>query len=260
MTRIELITSDSNKLYQLFEFLDRCKGPRKHNYTTKKTVKQGYDVIEWVISGRDLYGYIIDKDGMVVETKFKFDETNMDTAFMYFKTNNSIFTNKKNIIDKLPACVVFSIDTQEKKLCISKIRDNLIFKITYPIHTFSETDTSLPLSSDYLSHISDTVIILNIDDVLKLSKNFKNYTTVSTTFISPNIIKMSPCPEICINIMSCKQFDENIETQIPTHIFEPWKKSIMLSSDTVELSLKKDRLFLFYGDENYSIKINASLF
>jgi hypothetical protein len=260
MTLIELVTSNSNKLYQLFEFLDRCKGPSKAGYTTKNSAKQGYDVIEWVITGKDLYGYIIDKDGMVVETKFRFDGTNMDNAFLYFKTNNSIFTNKKNIIDKLPACLVFSVDTQEKTLCISKIRDNIIFDITYAIHTFSETDTSLPLSADYLKHISNSVITLNIEDILKLSKNFKNYTSVSTTFIKPDIVRLSPCPEIIINIVSGKKFEENIEAVIPTYIFEPWKKSIMLSSDTVELSIRENRLFLFYGDENYSIKINATLF
>lgn len=260
MTRVELVTSDSNKLYQLFEFLDRCRGPRKQGYNSKNNTKKCYDVIEWVIAGRDLYGYIIDKEGMVVETKFRFEETNMETAVLYFKTNNSIFTNKKNIIDKLPACLIFSVDTEERKLNISKIRDNLIFKISYPDKvTFSETDTTLPLSPNCLKHIGNSVITINIEDILKLSKNFRNYTSINARISSPDIVRLSPCPEIFIDIVSETKFDETLETVIPTYIFEPWKKSILLCSNVVELSMTRDRLFLFYGDDNYSIKINATL-
>lgn len=250
---IELLSKDARKLFQIFEFLDRCRCRNEENLNkTKQKNQKQYDIIEWVIKDKTLYGYIIDQfNNIIIETTFLFDQVNIENAFLFFKTNNSIFIKKNTIINKSSSMKLkFKINTVDKLIELEREDNTLKIKSQVDICMSSTVDNSLPIT---LNHVSE-VIKISVEDLLKINKNFKNYNFLKLRIKDKNlIIHLNKESSILIPINNDNiEFDE---IEIPPYIFEPWKKSVITGSTMMELSITNSHLCLFYQVDNYMIKM-----
>lgn len=254
MTIIELDTCHTMQISELFEFLGRCKCGSKYSKSAQVS-KNEYHIIEWVLVGRELYGYIIDQNcGMIIETSFVFDSTTCPEAYVSFKTNN-LFSWKRGPAGtrSSSALTKLTIDMSAKTIILERTDGEITVATKVDIFSYSEMDKSFPIP---LKHPS-APITMKMGDLVRLGKLLKKFQQTAVTWDGA-VLQFSPAHDMDIKFLPPQKVSPE-----PFHIaefytlmFEPWKKTSAIPCGyLVDISFTPSMCCIFFRSEFLGIKM-----